>query len=310
MSSESIKAAAGTARSQVCYEHLDPADPGYPLPDGGFWGAFTRSLAGRWGQVKEEHEEATNTFDSDDADGQTRLVTDGGRDIDFAEEILDPPMYPEWEDVETWSKANLRYPVPGGWEIADHGKFHTTWEHEDGTELTRSSKRTPGTKDTFGFSVDGEEIHSVETGPQRVEMREETVWLLQFYDEKGIESVEEFEVEVRKKRNQSLDEFVTDGGEARAECRSRDDIERFVEHPDPDRFFIQIEPAEIEMDVHDHDDVELKTQLVPGGRFGVELTARFEYAGRDCSQHVSLNREAAESLYERLGECLEEDDRR
>ena len=148
---------------------------------------------------------------------QTKLVTDGGRDIDFAEEILDPPMYPEWEDVETWSKANLRYPVPGGWEIADHGKFHTTWEHEDGTELTRSSKRTPGTKDTFAFSVDGEEIHSVETGLQRVERREETVWLLQFYDEKGIESVEEFEVEVRKERNQSLDEFVTDGGEARAE---------------------------------------------------------------------------------------------
>ena len=87
-------------------------------------------------------------------------------------------------------------------------------------------------------------------------------------------------------------------------------VERFVEHPDPDRFFMQIEPAEIEMDVHDHDDVELKTQLVPGGGFCVELTARFEYAGRDCSQHVSLNREAARSLYERLGECLEEDPRR
>jgi len=88
------------------------------------------------------------------------------------------------------------------------------------------------------------------------------------------------------------------------------EIERFVEHPDPDRFFMQIEPAEVEMRVHDHDDVELKTQLVPGGSFCVELTAKFEYAGRDCSQHVSLNREAAQSLYERLGECLSEDDRR
>jgi len=91
---------------------------------------------------------------------------------------------------------------------------------------------------------------------------------------------------------------------------SSGEIERFVEHPDPDRFFIQIEPAEVEMRVHDHDDVELKTQLVPGGGFCVELTAAFEYAGRDCSQHISLNREAAQSLYERLGECLSEDDRR
>lgn len=142
------------------------------------------------------------------------LKTDGGRDIDFDEppKIPDPPMYPEWEGVETWLKANLRYPVPGGWEIADHGKFHTTWEHEDGTEVTRSSKRTPGQKDTFAFTVDGEEIHSVDSGPKRVKMREETVWLLQFYDENGIESVEEFEVEVRKERNQSLDSFA--GGDS------------------------------------------------------------------------------------------------
>jgi len=148
------------------------------------------------------------------------LATDGGRDIDYDEppETPDPPMYPEWEGVETWSKANLRYPVPGGWEIADHGKFHTTWEHEDGTELTRSSKRTPGQKDTFAFSVDGEEIHSVDAGPERAKMREETVWLLQFYDENGIESVEEFEVEVRKERNQSLDEFATDGGVDQSEA--------------------------------------------------------------------------------------------
>ena len=91
--------------------------------------------------------------------------------------------------------------------------------------------------------------------------------------------------------------------------RSNREVERFVEHPDPDRFFIQIEPAEVEMRVHDHDDVTLKTQVVPGGGFCVELTATFEYAGRDCSQHVSLNRDAAESLYERLGEVLEADHR-
>lgn len=87
------------------------------------------------------------------------------------------------------------------------------------------------------------------------------------------------------------------------------ELKRFVEHPDPDRFFMMIEPAEVEMRVHDHDDVALKTQLVPGGGFCVELTAKFEYGGRSCSQHISLNRKTAQSLYERLGECLEKDDR-
>ena len=78
MSSKSVDAAAGTAREQLTYRHLSPADPGHPLVDGGFWGAFTRSLEGRWERVKDDHAERTNTFDSDDADGQTRLVTDGG----------------------------------------------------------------------------------------------------------------------------------------------------------------------------------------------------------------------------------------
>jgi len=88
-----------------------------------------------------------------------------------------------------------------------------------------------------------------------------------------------------------------------------DELERFVEHPDPDRFFTQIGPAEVEMDVHDHDEVSFKSQHVPGGRFGFELSARFTYAGRDCVQIVSLNRAAAEDLYERLGEVLEADPR-
>lgn len=89
-----------------------------------------------------------------------------------------------------------------------------------------------------------------------------------------------------------------------------DDLERFVEHPDPDRFFMQIEPAEVERVVHDHDDdVTFKSQVVPGGGFCVELTAKYTYAGRDCSQHVSLTRAAAKSLHERLGEVLEADPR-
>lgn len=86
-------------------------------------------------------------------------------------------------------------------------------------------------------------------------------------------------------------------------------VERFEEHPDPDRFFMEIEPAEVEMVVYDHDDVSFKSQLVPGGSFGFELSARYSYAGRDCTQIISLDREAAEALHERLGEVLEADHR-
>lgn len=94
-----------------------------------------------------------------------------------------------------------------------------------------------------------------------------------------------------------------------ASDRSQSDIERFEEHPDPDRLFMEIEPAEIEMEVFDHDDVSFKSQLVPGGSFGFELSARFEYAGRDCTQIISLDREAAEALHQRLDEVLEVDHR-
>jgi hypothetical protein len=90
---------------------------------------------------------------------------------------------------------------------------------------------------------------------------------------------------------------------------SSKEVERFEEHSDPDRFFMQIEPAEIEMQPLDHDDVTFKTQLVPGGSFAVELSARYSYAGRDCTQCISLGREATEELYERLGEVLEADHR-
>lgn len=90
---------------------------------------------------------------------------------------------------------------------------------------------------------------------------------------------------------------------------SESQVERFEEHPDPDRFFMQIEPAEVETEVLDHDEVTFKTQLVPGGRFGFEISARYSYAGRDCAQIMTLDREAAESLHERLGEVLEADSR-
>lgn len=87
------------------------------------------------------------------------------------------------------------------------------------------------------------------------------------------------------------------------------EVERFAEHPDPDRFASKIGQADVETRVMDRDDVTFRTQLVPGGSFGFELSTKFSYASYDCSQHISLDREAAESLYERLGEVLEADPR-
>ncbi|ELZ84422.1 hypothetical protein C453_12786 [Haloferax elongans ATCC BAA-1513] len=86
--------------------------------------------------------------------------------------------------------------------------------------------------------------------------------------------------------------------------------ERFTDLPAPDRFFMQIEPAEIEMRVFDDDDVEFKLQHVPGGSFGTELSARYSYAGRDCVQIISMDREATEELRDTLDEILEVDSRR
>jgi len=79
MSPESVEAAAGSSHARVTCPNLQPDDPGHPRTEGGFWGSFMRSLEARWEQFKKEHEEANNTFDKDDADGQTKLVTDGGR---------------------------------------------------------------------------------------------------------------------------------------------------------------------------------------------------------------------------------------
>ena len=86
-------------------------------------------------------------------------------------------------------------------------------------------------------------------------------------------------------------------------------VERFVEHPVPDRFFQQIGPADFEMRPMDHDEVTFKSQLVPGGTFGFEISSSYSYAGKDFKQHVCLDREGAEDLYERLGEVLEADPR-
>lgn len=88
-----------------------------------------------------------------------------------------------------------------------------------------------------------------------------------------------------------------------------DEVERFYDHPDPDRMFQMIEPAEIEMEVMESDDVRMRTQLVPGGSFAVELSVGYEYAGRDCTQNVSMGREAVKSLHQRLGRLLEADPR-
>jgi len=129
-------------------------------------------------------------------------------DVDDPPERPDPPMYEEWEGVETWTQGSLRYPVPGGWDLDDHGKFHTRWLHEDGTTLTRSTVREPGPKDTFKFTLDGEEVHRVKTGPKRVEMREETVWVLTFYDERDdVDSSETFEEAKREAQNQALTDY-------------------------------------------------------------------------------------------------------
>lgn len=80
MSPESVDAAAGSARARVTYANLDPDDPGHPLTEGGFWGDFMRSLSGRWKAFNADADPTTGTFEDDEADGQTQLVTDGGRE--------------------------------------------------------------------------------------------------------------------------------------------------------------------------------------------------------------------------------------
>jgi len=78
LAASEVSPAAETARAQVTYDHLEPSDPVHPIPDGGFWGAFMSVLEARWRRTQREFEDAQNTFDSEDAEGQTKLVTDGG----------------------------------------------------------------------------------------------------------------------------------------------------------------------------------------------------------------------------------------
>lgn len=89
-----------------------------------------------------------------------------------------------------------------------------------------------------------------------------------------------------------------------------DTPDRFQTHPAPDRVYQRIEPAEIEMGVLDVDDVTMRSQVVPGGGFAVEIITAYDYAGRECSQNVTLDRAAAESLRDRLDDALETDDRK
>ncbi|WP_049987126.1 hypothetical protein [Halobellus rufus] len=86
---------------------------------------------------------------------------------------------------------------------------------------------------------------------------------------------------------------------------------RFTDLPVPDRFFLSVDPVEIEMRPHPHeeDDIRFSAQNVPGGQFGFEIAASYEYAGRQCHQHVCLDREGAEALRDALDEALESDRR-
>ena len=87
--------------------------------------------------------------------------------------------------------------------------------------------------------------------------------------------------------------------------------DRFTTLPTPDRFFLSIEPAEVEMRPmsHEEDDVRFTAQNVPGGTFGFEIAASYEYAGRQCHQHVCLDREGAEALRDALDDALAADRR-
>lgn len=85
--------------------------------------------------------------------------------------------------------------------------------------------------------------------------------------------------------------------------------DRYTEIPTPDRFFLQVDPVEIDMRPMDHDDVRFETQLVPGGRFGFEICTGYDYAGYDCKQNITLDRDGAEALRDALDKALESDRR-
>lgn len=102
---------------------------------------------------------------------------------------------------------NLEYPVPGGWDIDDHGRFHTVWVHDDGSKLVRSS--VPNERDTWKFELDGEEVERITTDRTRASLRSGTVELLCSYNDVSPSTAEEFLLEQKKEENSSLADFGT-----------------------------------------------------------------------------------------------------
>ena len=85
MSSKAVESALVTTHEIITspvYTHKFPdgyVNENYPIREGGWWGQLTYSLEGRWDTIKKQHRRETGAFDKDEADGQTKLVTDGGR---------------------------------------------------------------------------------------------------------------------------------------------------------------------------------------------------------------------------------------
>lgn len=86
---------------------------------------------------------------------------------------------------------------------------------------------------------------------------------------------------------------------------SESEPDRFTDLPTPDRFFLSIGGAEVDMRPMEHDDVRFTAQNVPGGRFGLELAAAYSYAGYDCKQHVTFDVDGAVELRNTIDAAIE-----
>ncbi|SMO69955.1 hypothetical protein [Halorubrum cibi] len=86
LSGAAVDSAAYTARVVTTSLVLNQVHPDGVVNDDypyvGFWAHLTSSLEARWRISKKEHRESPEPYDQEDATGQTRLVTDGGRDRD------------------------------------------------------------------------------------------------------------------------------------------------------------------------------------------------------------------------------------
>jgi len=84
LSAAAVESAAWSARAVTTSTVLEEVHPdgtvneGYPYR--GFWSRFMSSLENRWRITKKKHREKSNSYENDDAAGQTKLITDGGRD--------------------------------------------------------------------------------------------------------------------------------------------------------------------------------------------------------------------------------------